>query len=207
MTHYNVAKSSNNVGPIGFSIDPHNMTSLEYAKVKRILKDREDWLLFKTRKINKDEIPQNPFLEKYSNVPTTPGIDSSDINFILLKFDSYMLAKPYPGSQHLKFLAVDEPAVLIKGKIARLLISSSDVIHSWTVPQLGVKMDAIPGRINEVEVLPDAAGVFYGQCSEICGENHGFMPIVVRVTDINSFNLWLFESKKFLGSGGAITTK
>lgn len=67
-----------------------------------------------------------------------------------------------------------------------LIVTSADVLHSWTVPSLGVKTDAIPGRLNYLNILPSQYGVFYGQCSELCGTNHSFMPIVVEVTDISS---------------------
>ena len=76
-------------------------------------------------------------------------------------------------------------------KTVRILVTSEDVIHSWAVPSFGVKVDAIPGRLNQVFVTPRVQGVFYGQCSEICGVNHAFMPIKVRVMNNSSFYNWL----------------
>lgn len=78
---------------------------------------------------------------------------------------------------------------------SRLLVSSTDVIHSFAVPSLGLKVDAIPGRINQLFVNPSRLGVFYGQCSEICGSNHSFMPIIIKVVDLESYD---FIRKKFL---------
>jgi len=81
----------------------------------------------------------------------------------------------------LRLLEVDNHLILPLNKSIRLLITSADVLHSWSVPSLGVKMDACPGRLNQVGLFINRPGVFYGQCSEICGTNHGFMPIVVEV--------------------------
>jgi heme/copper-type cytochrome/quinol oxidase subunit 2 len=75
----------------------------------------------------------------------------------------------------------------------RLLITSADVLHSWAVPSFGVKVDACPGRLSEVLVYIKREGVFYGQCSEICGVNHGFMPIVVRSVTADTFVEWIIS--------------
>jgi heme/copper-type cytochrome/quinol oxidase subunit 2 len=69
----------------------------------------------------------------------------------------------------------------------RLITTSSDVLHSWAVPALGVKIDAVPGRLNQFWIVTDRPGTFYGQCSELCGVNHGFMPIAVECTTFTSF--------------------
>lgn len=79
-----------------------------------------------------------------------------------------------------RLLEVDREVILPVKTHVRLLITAADVLHSWAVPSLGVKMDACPGRLNQVNLFISRAGVFYGQCSELCGINHGFMPIVVR---------------------------
>jgi len=81
----------------------------------------------------------------------------------------------------LRLLQPDLTVTLLCNKFTRLLITSTDVIHSWAIPALGIKIDACPGRINAISVLPSKRGVYYGQCSEICGVNHGFMPICVEV--------------------------
>ena len=93
-------------------------------------------------------------------------------------------------------LNVDKPMVVPVGKKVRLLITGNDVIHSWWVPQLGVKHDAIPGHINESWFRADKEGVYRGQCAELCGKGHGFMPIVVKVVSENDYKSWVDEQKK-----------
>eukprot|EP00878_Enallax_costatus_P000810 GHUV01000935.1.p1 GENE.GHUV01000935.1~~GHUV01000935.1.p1 ORF type:complete len:157 (+),score=60.87 GHUV01000935.1:157-627(+) len=100
-------------------------------------------------------------------------------------FDAYMLTDVEPGQ--LRLLDCDERLVLPTNSLIRLLVTSSDVIHSWAVPSLGVKIDAIPGRLNQVWVTIQRPGVFYGQCSELCGANHAFMPIVVEAVTPRQF--------------------
>lgn len=73
----------------------------------------------------------------------------------------------------------------------RILVSATDVIHSWAIPRLGVKVDAVPGRLNQLRFLAERTGVIYGQCSEICGANHSFIPISLEVVILNGFLTWL----------------
>lgn len=100
-----------------------------------------------------------------------------DVNY---SFDSYMIADDDLQKGMLRLLEVDNRLYLPVEVNIRLLITSGDVLHSWAVPALGVKVDACPGRLNQTSVYIKRTGVFYGQCSEICGINHGFMPIVVE---------------------------
>ncbi|KAG2489375.1 hypothetical protein HYH03_012205 [Edaphochlamys debaryana] len=100
-------------------------------------------------------------------------------------FDSYMLTEVQPGQ--LRVLEVDERLVLPTNTLIRLLVTASDVIHSWAVPALGIKMDAMPGRLNQVWLTINREGVFYGQCSELCGTNHTYMPIVVEAISPRAF--------------------
>ena len=93
-------------------------------------------------------------------------------------------------------LDVDKPMVVPVNKKVRLLITGNDVIHSWWVPQLGVKHDAIPGHINESWFKAEKVGVYRGQCAELCGQGHGFMPIVVKVVSENDYKGWVEEQKK-----------
>lgn len=107
-------------------------------------------------------------------------------------FDSYMLSNIedlVPGN--LRLLEVDNQVVLPTDTHIRVCISSADVLHSWAVPALGVKIDACPGRLNMVSIYIDRVGLFYGQCSEICGVNHGFMPIVVHSISPDSYLSWV----------------
>lgn len=98
-----------------------------------------------------------------------------------VSFESVMLGDSELVDGYLRLLAVDNVLSIPYGKPTRFLVTSNDVIHSWTVPAFGVKVDACPGRINFVNVVPVRGGMFYGQCSEICGVNHAFMPIAVQV--------------------------
>jgi cytochrome c oxidase subunit 2 len=93
-------------------------------------------------------------------------------------------------------LEVDKPLVLPVGKKVRLLVTGADVIHSWWVPQLGVKKDAIPGFINETWTRIDEPGTYRGQCAELCGKYHGFMPIVVQAVSEEEFKTWIGEQQK-----------
>lgn len=86
-----------------------------------------------------------------------------------------------------RLLEVDNRAVVPMYSEVRLLVTAADVIHSWTIPSLGIKVDAIPGRLNQLGFTLTRPGVFYGQCSEICGANHSFMPIVIESVDRESF--------------------
>lgn len=98
-----------------------------------------------------------------------------------VSFESVMLGDSELIDGYLRLLAVDNVLSIPYGKPTRFLVTSNDVIHSWTVPAFGVKIDACPGRINFVNVIPVRGGMFYGQCSEICGINHAFMPVAVQV--------------------------
>ncbi len=111
------------------------------------------------------------------------------------KFDSVMIPEEDLVLGHLRLLEVDERLKLPIEKQLRLFITASDVLHSWAVPSLGVKLDACPGRLNQVALWIKRAGVYYGQCSEICGINHAFMPIVVEAVDEAEFLEWLIPKK------------
>nr|ARJ36996.1 cytochrome c oxidase subunit II [Penaeus penicillatus] len=112
-------------------------------------------------------------------------------DFLQVEFDSYMIPTNELAEDGFRLLDVDNRTVLPMNTQIRVLISAADVIHSWTVPALGVKADAIPGRLNQVSFLMTRPGLFYGQCSEICGANHSFMPIVVESVSVNSFLNWI----------------
>uniref|UniRef100_A0ACB8GE56 Cytochrome c oxidase subunit 2 n=2 Tax=Sphaerodactylus townsendi TaxID=933632 RepID=A0ACB8GE56_9SAUR len=86
-----------------------------------------------------------------------------------------------------RLLEVDHRMVVPIESPIRILISAEDVLHSWAVPALGIKTDAIPGRLNQTTFITTLPGLFYGQCSEICGSNHSFMPIVVEATELENF--------------------
>lgn len=123
---------------------------------------------------------------EYSDVET--GEDS-------IAFDSYMIQDNDLEKGQFRLLEVDNRVVLPIKTHIRLLITATDVLHSWAVPSLGIKLDACPGRLNQTSLFIKREGVFYGQCSEICGINHGFMPIVVEAVSLDDYVNWL-EIKK-----------
>nr|YP_003127097.1 cytochrome c oxidase subunit II [Hyperoglyphe japonica]BAH97769.1 cytochrome c oxidase subunit II [Hyperoglyphe japonica]BAO21555.1 cytochrome oxidase subunit II [Hyperoglyphe japonica] len=107
-----------------------------------------------------------------------------------LGFDSYMIPTQDLTPGQFRLLEADHRMVIPVESPIRILISAEDVLHSWAVPSLGVKMDAVPGRLNQVTFIAARSGVFYGQCSEICGANHSFMPIVVEAVPLAHFESW-----------------
>lgn len=117
--------------------------------------------------------------------------DFSDKNGNAIAYDSYMLQDDDLVPGQLRLLEVDNRVVLPLKTHLRVLITSADVLHSWAIPSLGVKMDACPGRLNQVSLYINREGTFFGQCSEICGIQHGFMPIVVESLKINDFIQWV----------------
>jgi len=110
-----------------------------------------------------------------------------------IEFDSYMISTDELQKGQLRLLEVDNRLVVPTGTHIRFIVSATDVIHSFAMPSLGLKVDAIPGRLNQLSVLIEREGVFYGQCSEICGVNHGFMPIVIEAVSLEKFLTWLNE--------------
>nr|UPO67550.1 cytochrome c oxidase subunit II [Dryophytes andersonii] len=116
-------------------------------------------------------------------------------DFADLNFDSYMIPTKDLLPGQFRLLEVDNRMVTPVGMATRTLITADDVLHSWAVPSLGVKTDAIPGRLSEASFLVSRPGVYYGQCSEICGANHSFMPIVVESLPIKEFLDWSSASE------------
>jgi len=112
------------------------------------------------------------------------------------EFDSLMVADNdlKPGQPRL--LTVDNEMVVPVNKVVHVLVTGADVIHSFTVPSFGIRIDAIPGRINETWFKATTEGMFYGQCSELCGKDHSFMPISVRVVSASEFTAWVDGAKK-----------
>nr|ARH54863.1 cytochrome c oxidase subunit 2 [Anisodactylus poeciloides] len=112
-------------------------------------------------------------------------------DFNKLEFDSYMTPTNELKNDDFRLLDVDNRIVLPFNTQIRILVTAMDVIHSWTIPALGVKIDATPGRLNQSNFFMNRSGLFYGQCSEICGANHSFMPIVIESTPMNIFINWI----------------
>jgi len=111
-------------------------------------------------------------------------------DFPHITFDSFIVQDASLNKGEFRLLEVDNRIVIPILTEIRLLVTASDVIHAWTIPAIGLKADAIPGRLNQLRLLLNRAGVFYGQCSEICGANHSFMPIVIESINTKSFINW-----------------
>jgi len=112
------------------------------------------------------------------------------------EFDSLMLKEGERKEGQPRLLAVDNEMVVPVNKTVRVITTGSDVIHSFAVPSFGIKIDAVPGRINETRFTATREGVYYGQCSELCGKDHAFMPIAVRAVSEQAFSAWVEEAKK-----------
>lgn len=110
------------------------------------------------------------------------------------EFDSYIIPYNEINSDGFRLLDVDNRTIIPINLQIRILVTAADVLHSWTVPALGVKVDATPGRLNQTNFFLNRPGLFFGQCSEICGANHRFIPIVIERTNINSFISWIKNS-------------
>ena len=106
-------------------------------------------------------------------------------------FDATMLQDHELSSPDLRLLETDTQIVVPVNKVVKLLITSNDVLHAWTIPAFAVKKDAVPGRLNETWFKAEKTGTFYGQCSELCGPKHAFMPINVKVVSQKEFELWI----------------
>nr|YP_010693063.1 cytochrome c oxidase subunit II [Dacus axanus]WCB98244.1 cytochrome c oxidase subunit 2 [Dacus axanus] len=115
-------------------------------------------------------------------------------DFKNVEFDSYMIPTNELPSDGFRLLDVDNRVILPMNSQIRILVTAADVIHSWTIPSLGVKVDGTPGRLNQTNFLINRPGLFYGQCSEICGANHSFMPIVIESIPVTNFIKWIIDN-------------
>lgn len=121
---------------------------------------------------------------EYSDYATLEGGDT-------LNFDSYMVPTSDLVRGSFRLLEVDNRVILPVNTHIRVLVTAADVLHSWAIPSFGIKVDATPGRLSQVSLFIKREGVYYGQCSEICGVNHGFMPIVIRGVSSSKFTNWI----------------
>ena len=120
------------------------------------------------------------------------GYEYPDENII---FESYMIETKDLKENQPRLLTVDHEVVVPVNKVIKVLITANDVLHAWALPSFGVKRDAVPGRINETWFKADKVGTYYGQCSELCGIKHAFMPITVRVVSEEDYAEWLTGAK------------
>ncbi len=112
-------------------------------------------------------------------------------DFTDLEFDSYIVPDNELALAERRLLERDHRVVLPINEIIRVIITRDDVIHAWRVPRIGVKCDAVPGRLNQIQFVANRVGQFYGQCSEICGANHSFIPITLEIVPFKTFTQWL----------------
>ena len=141
---------------------------------------------------SQDEIPKADVTIKAIGYQWYWGYEYPDENII---FDSYMIDEKDLKENQPRLLAVDNAVYVPVNKVVKVMITANDVLHAWALPSFGVKRDAIPGRINETWFKADRTGTFYGQCSELCGIKHAFMPITVNVVSEVEYNNWLKEAK------------
>ena len=113
-----------------------------------------------------------------------------------ISFDSVMLEDDERAPGQPRLLAVDNQLVVPVGKVVRVQVTAADVIHSFALPSFGVKIDAVPGRLNETWFKAEREGIYYGQCSELCGTNHAFMPIAIRVVSEEQFGRWIAAARE-----------
>jgi len=123
-----------------------------------------------------------------------------DDNYKGIEFDSIMLEDDELKPGQPRLLAVDNNIVVPVNKVVRVVVTASDVIHAFAMPAFGVKIDAIPGRLNETWFKATKTGTFYGQCSELCGIRHAFMPLAIKVVSEEDFKLWVVKAKEEFAS-------
>ena len=139
-----------------------------------------------------DTIPKADLTIKAIGYQWYWGYEYPDENII---FDSYMIEEKDLKANQPRLLTVDHEVVVPVDKVVKVLITANDVLHAWALPAFGVKRDAVPGRINETWFKAEKEGTYYGQCSELCGIKHAFMPITVKVVSEEDYQEWLSEAR------------
>ena len=139
-----------------------------------------------------DAIPKADLTIKAIGYQWYWGYEYPDENII---FDSYMVEDKDLKADQPRLLAVDNEVVVPVNKVVKVLITANDVLHAWALPSFGVKRDAVPGRINETWFKAEKVGTYYGQCSELCGIKHAFMPITVKVVSDEEYQEWLMDAR------------
>ena len=139
-----------------------------------------------------DTIPKADLTIKAVGYQWYWGYEYPDENII---FESYMIEEKDLRADQPRLLAVDNEVVVPVDKVVKVLITANDVLHAWALPSFGVKRDAVPGRINETWFKAEKIGTYYGQCSELCGIKHAFMPITVKVVSEEEYQEWLSEAR------------
>ena len=155
-------------------------------------------MLFKQLNIPQSDLTIKAVGNQWNWTYTYPD-DKIEFTSIMLQDADRQKLNPVPP----RLLAVDNPVVVPVNKVVRVQVIGSDVIHAFAVPSFGIKIDAIPGRLNETWFKATREGVYYGQCSELCGKDHAFMPIEVRVLSDQAYAAWLTDAKKKFALDGA----
>jgi cytochrome c oxidase subunit 2 len=140
-----------------------------------------------------DTIPKADLTIKAVGYQWYWGYEYPDENII---FDSYMIEEKDLKPDQPRLLTVDNEVVVPVNKVVKVLITANDVLHAWALPSFGVKRDAVPGRINETWFKAEKVGTYYGQCSELCGIKHAFMPITVKVVSEEEYEEWLSGARE-----------
>jgi len=158
---------------------------------------------------SQDTIPKADVTIKAIGYQWYWGYEYPDENII---FDSYMIEDKDLKENQPRLLSVDNEVYVPVNKVVKVMITANDVLHAWALPSFGVKRDAVPGRINETWFKAERTGTFYGQCSELCGIKHAFMPITVNVVSEDEYESWLKEAKvkfakEYLGTDKKIVKK
>ena len=141
---------------------------------------------------SQDTIPKADLTIKAIGYQWYWGYEYPDENII---FESYMIEEKDLQEGQPRLLATDNVVVVPVNKVVKVLITANDVLHAWALPAFGVKRDAMPGRVNETWFRAEKVGTYYGQCSELCGIKHAFMPIEVRVVSDEDYQIWLSDAK------------
>jgi len=155
-------------------------------------------MLFKQLNIPQSDLTIKAAGNQWNWTYTYPD-DKIEFTSIMLQDADRQKLNPVPP----RLLAVDNPIVVPVNKVVRVQVIGSDVIHAFAVPSFGIKIDAIPGRLNETWFKATREGVYYGQCSELCGKDHAFMPIEVRVLSEQAYAAWLADAKKKFALDGS----
>jgi len=155
-------------------------------------------MLFKQLNIPQSDLTIKAAGNQWNWTYTYPD-DKIEFTSIMLQDADRQKLNPVPP----RLLAVDNPIVVPVNKVVRVQVIASDVIHAFAVPSFGIKIDAIPGRLNETWFKATREGVYYGQCSELCGKDHAFMPIEVRVLSEQAYAAWLADAKKKFALDGS----
>lgn len=134
------------------------------------------------------------------------GTDGEEVVFdqIMLGEDDRAQFGKTDLAQYPRLLAVDNEVIVPVDTTVRLLVTAADVLHSWTIPAFGVKMDAVPGRLNETWFRVEEPGLYYGQCSELCGKDHAYMPIAVRAVSQEQFDSWYETAQNDIGEANRV---